>query len=81
MIKHTTGVSRLPQKILAYLLFNAFYSGVHIHTSIGTFMDHDTRTKFLYNMGALRNIKSPMCDIRCVLCNMKSALCNICVLW
>ena len=40
-------------------------------------MDQATGTSCLYNMGALYNMKSVLCDVKIMLCNMRKALCDM----
>ena len=40
-------------------------------------MDHATVKIFLYNVGALCNMKSVICDMMSALCDMRSTLCDM----
>ena len=42
-----------------------------------TFVDHATGTARLYNMGALRNMKSELFVMKSTLCDIRSTLCNM----
>lgn len=60
---------------LGRYFFTAFFHCTCIRWE--TFMDRATATLCLYNMGALYNIKSVLCDVKIVLCDMRSALCDM----